>query len=154
MNAPQQHSPDDLINDLLERRANSIENFRAAVEGREEAPYLGASQRALIWCAVSEDVDVQFDRGTDAIGLLEALGTGWSEPQFLELMYPLSVLDAIYKPSAVVAGANARFRYTSVEEDFGRTIGGIREMIHAPLKVAEALVFGSGLREWGSDANS
>ncbi len=149
MNAPQQHEPEDLINDVLERREGSLENFRAAVAAREETPYLGPSKSDFVWCSPSDDIEQHHGSPTPGRELLVALGISpWSDQSIIELSYPISVVNALYKPSAVVAGANPLFRYTSVEDEFGRTIGGIREMIHLPVTVIDALVDGTRFREW------
>ena len=138
-------SPEDLINDAFEGIDGSLNNFRAAVAAQPEKPFLGPSERDLVWCCPSEDFQKV---GNTGLELLRALGTSWRDEDVVELSYPISVVEAVYKPCAIVAGANPSFRHTPVEEEFGRTIGGLREMIHLPLSVVDALVDGASLREW------
>lgn len=147
MNAPQ-HSPEDLINELIEAREGSLESFRAAVAARETPPYLSSSNQHVTWCCPTDDLTSRFEQGMTGLQLLAALGTTWNDAEVIELLYPASAVEAFYKPSVVAAGANHRFRYTSREEEYGLTVGGIREMIHPPLKVVDALSEGAGLRQW------
>lgn len=147
-NAPQQFESDDLLNDVLEGRAGSLETFRSALALRDSKPYLGPSRDDLVWCTPSEDMQEQFEAGKTGLELLAALGVSWADRQVIELSYPIAVALPLFKPSSVVAGANPNFQYTSVEEQFGRTIGGLREMIHLPLTVEDALGDGARLREW------
>jgi hypothetical protein len=146
MNA--RHSPEDLINELIEARDGSLENFRAAVAARETPPYLGSSNQHVTWCCPTDDLSSRFEQGMTGLQLLAALGTTWKDAEVIELLYPASTAEAFYKPCAVAAGANPLFRYTSPEEEYGLTVGGIREMIHAPLKVVDALGEGAALRQW------
>src|SRR5207248_1362693 len=125
----------------------SLETFRAAVAARPEKPYLAPSDKDLVWCCPSEDLQREYRLGMTGTQLLAALGTSWRDEDVIELSYPMTTVHA-YKPSAVVAGANPSFRYTPEHEEFGRTVGGLREMIHLPLSVVDALIERTTLRRW------
>jgi len=134
-----------------------LEYFRQAVESQTEAPHLGRTKKSLVWCAPREDLDVLKASGVEEQQLLDVLGMRPSKRRgMMEFFYPCPFKGSkgnLFKPHSVHAGMNSGFEPTIEEEDFGRTKGsgaipGVREIIHDPLLVAEALQDGAGLRTW------
>lgn len=143
--------PDDLLEEVLAGEMDGFNIFREAV-GKDPLPgdplpYLGRSDRHLVWCTPSEDIQGLRDSRATATELLEALGLPWRE-EAIEILYPASAVGQLYKPSAVHAGPNPHFKVTDEDSEFGRTSGDLREAIHLPLSVAEAMDNGARFQRW------
>ncbi|HXD31772.1 MAG TPA: hypothetical protein VN643_11685 [Pyrinomonadaceae bacterium] len=142
------HDANDLLNDVLEDKAESYEKFRDAVDHKRPSPYLGVSERHLAWCSPS--VDLEGLRASNASGseLLRAMGLKPIGEDAIEIIYAASLAVPYFKPTALHAGADATFRVTPVESEFGLTIGGLREAIHLPILAASTLKNGARFRLW------
>lgn len=155
-NSGGEHDPDALLEDVLEGRAESVEKFREAVELRTPAPHLGRSENHLVWSSPSEDLQGLRGRNPSGREVLEAMGLSQREwmldgPRWeegIEIVYPMAAAGALYKPCAVHAGPTPLFSPTDVKYTFGQTPGGLREMVHRPLEVREALRRGARFLRW------
>lgn len=141
--------PEDLLNDLLEDRDGSLDAFRNAVAGRRgTVPYLGKTDKHLVWCVPSTDIQEIHDSGASKEELLQKLGMTPVDEDAVEILYPASAASLFYKPCAVHAGASALFSPAPVDSEFGLTRGGLREAVHPPLPVVSALTDGARMRLW------
>ena len=149
MNGPQQYQAEDLLNDVIEGKAGSLKKFRSVVQRRARRCYLSPTRNDLTWCTPKNDIDELYNSGSTGRELLRALGMkGWSNEDAIEIFYPSSLVKSFYKPCAIHAGVDPLFRQTPVEWDYGQTSGGLKEFVHEPLAVVDALVGTAGLRLW------
>ena len=73
----------------------------------------------------------------------------WVEEDAIEIQYPASAAGRLIKPSALHALTNPLFMLTPVSSEFGVTARGLREAVHLPLAVANAMNKGARFRLWG-----
>lgn len=152
---PQQHfTKRDLVDRMLSNKENCLEHFRQAVVAQTANPQLGRTKKAVVWGAPSKDLESCQALGVNGHQLLDILGIPrWTHCDVIEFFYPSSFEGNFFKPHSVHAGVCGLFEPTPENEEFGRTPGiatipGVREAVHGPLSVAEALQDGAGLRSW------
>jgi hypothetical protein len=139
---------DDLLDDLLDGRMESLEIFHRAVARKDPPSYLGRSEHDLVWCTPSEDIEELRVKGIEGADLLQALGLQGIGEDAIEIMYPASAAGPYYKPCVIHAGPDPNFQPAPEDSEFGKTIGGLREAIHLPVMVAKALDSGARFRLW------
>jgi hypothetical protein len=148
VNGNEVQDPDDLLDDVLDGEAEGYEIFRRAVVHKKPPPYLSRSEHDLAWCSPSEDIDELQVNGITGKGLLQAIGLAVTGEDVIEVTYPAAVAGTLYKPCAIHPGPNPYFRPAPVDSEFGQTIGGLREAVHLPVLVVEALDSGAQFRLW------
>ena len=154
-NADDVHEPEALLDDMLEGKAAGVQLFREAVSLKHPTPYLSPSENHLVWSSLSEELQELRSRNLTVQELAKALGlTPWmweidgKVEEAIEIVYPISAVQSLYKPCAVHAGPNPLFVPADVKYRFGRTPEGLREMVHPPVEVVKVIDSGARFQPW------